>query len=79
MKVVTDAGVKPTPVPFRLHSQKEAPESAYVAVRYLDNWFYVDNADLLSKRVVLVLTLLFRLQAPEAPAIAPVLTVPTGK
>jgi hypothetical protein len=78
MGVVTSAGVAPPPIPFRIRSQKEEPARAYAAVRYQDHWFYIDHADTKSKRIVLFLSVLFSLQAPEVKAAAPVLTLPTG-
>ena len=78
MGVVTSAGAAPPPIPFRIHSQKEEPARAYAAVRYQEHWFYIDHADVKSKRIMLFLSVLFSLQAPEVEAAAPALTLPTG-
>ena len=78
MGVVTSAGVAPPPIPFRIQSQKEEPAGAYAAVRFQDHWFYIDRTDLKSKRIMLFLTVLFDLRAPEVEAAAPALTLPTG-
>jgi hypothetical protein len=51
---------------------------AFVAVRYLDAWFYIDRADLDSKRMFAMLLGLFELQAPASSGAAPMLTLPTG-
>lgn len=78
MGVVTSAGVAPPPIPFRIRSQKEKPARAYAAVRYQDHWFYIDLADIKSKRIMLFLSVLFSLQAPVVEAAAPALSLPTG-
>jgi hypothetical protein len=75
---VTSAGVAPPPIPFRIHSQKEEPARAYTAVRFQDHWFYIDHADVKSKRIFMLIMILFSLQAPEVEASAPTLTLPTG-
>ena len=76
--VVTSAGVAPPPIPFRIHSQKEKPAHAHTAVRFQDHWFYIDHADVKSKRIFMLIMILFSLQAPEVEASAPTLTLPTG-
>ena len=76
--VVTSAGVAPPPIPFRIHSQKEKPAHAHTAVHFQDHWFYIDHADVRSKRILMLIMLLFSLRAPEVEAAAPVLTLPTG-
>ena len=43
---------------LRVHSGREAPEAAFVAVRYEDRWFWIDRADSLSKRTFAYLSLL---------------------
>ena len=76
--VATAGGVAPPPIPFRIRSQKEPPARAYVAVRYQDHWFYIEHADVTSKRIMLTLSILLSLQAPDVEAAAPALTLPTG-
>jgi hypothetical protein len=76
--VATADGVAPPPIPFRIRSQKEFPARSYAAVRYQDHWFYIDHADVTSKRVMLTLSFLMSLQAPDVEAVAPALTLPTG-
>lgn len=78
MGVATADGVTPPPIPFRIRSRKEPPASAYAAVRYQGHWFYIDQADLRSKRIMLTLSILYSLQAPDVEAAAPALTLPTG-
>jgi len=66
-------------IPFRMRAGKERPKGAFVAVRYQDHWFYIDDTDLTSKRVLGTMIILLRLQAPSPTAAAPVLTLPTGR
>lgn len=65
-------------VPLKIHSSKEKPENAFVAVEYQDYWFFIEHSDHVSKQAFGLLTYLFILQAPQPPATAPLLTVPTG-
>lgn len=65
-------------VPLKIHSAKEKPENAFVAVEYQDYWFYIDHSDHTSKQAFGLLTYLFVLQAPQPPATAPLITVPAG-
>jgi hypothetical protein len=43
-----------------------------------DYCFYIDHADITSKRALSLLIGLFRLQAPTPSGAAPILTLPTG-
>lgn len=63
---------------LQIHSQKERPEDPYVAVRYRSHWFYIDHADIKSKRTFAIMQVLFQLQAPTGGTAAPLLTLPTG-
>jgi hypothetical protein len=65
-------------IPFTMRSSKERPENPYAAVRYQDYWFYIDNTDIRSKRALMLILLLFSLQASTPAGAAPVLTLPTG-
>jgi hypothetical protein len=64
--------------PFRMRSSKKRPESVFAAVRYKDYWYYIDHADITSKRALSLIIVLFRLQAPTPSGAAPILTLPTG-
>jgi hypothetical protein len=64
--------------PLRIRSQLEPPEDPYASVRYRDHWFYVDGADLRSKRAFATLMVLFELLAPGGGGAAPLLSLPTG-
>ena len=69
------AGVEPL---IRVQSDTEEPEDAYVAVRYRDHWFSIDDRDLQSKRIFSFMMFLFSMAETGAPAQKPVLTIPTG-
>ena len=71
-------GSKTSLFPFRVLWSKQRPDKPFVAVRYQDYWFYIDNSDINSKRSLGVIIALFRLQAPSTSGAAPILTLPTG-
>jgi len=62
----------------RIKSSIEEPTDAFVAVKYLDHWFYIDGRDYRSKRVFSFLLFLLTLAETGAPQKAPVLTIPAG-
>jgi hypothetical protein len=65
-------------IPFRMHTSKNRPDNVFAAVRFRDNWYYIDQADITSKRALGLIIVLFRLQAPTPAGAAPILTLPTG-
>ena len=65
-------------IPFRMRSSKNRPENVFAAVRFRDNWYYIDQADITSKRALGLIIVLFRLQAPTPAGAAPILALPTG-
>ena len=65
-------------IPFKMRSSKNRPENAFAAVRFRDNWYYIDQTDITSKRALGLIIVLFRLQAPTPAGAAPILTLPTG-
>jgi hypothetical protein len=62
-----------------IHSQKERPEKAYVAVQYRDWWFYIADDDQSSKATFSLLNILFSLQSETGKGRSPLLTLPIGK
>ncbi len=66
-------------IPFKMRSSKKRPEDVFAAMRYGDFWYYVDHADITSKRALNLIIELFRLQAPTPAGAAPILTLPTGR
>ena len=65
-------------IPFRMRSSKNRPANVFAAVRFRDHWYYIDHADITSKRALSLIIVLFRLQAPTPSGAAPILTLPTG-
>jgi hypothetical protein len=59
---------------LRVRSQPSRPAEAAAAVRYRDQWFYIDDADLESKATFSILSQVFAVQA-----VIPVLTLPIGR
>ena len=65
-------------IPFKMRSSKNRPANVFAAVRFRDYWYYIDHADITSKRALSLIIVLFRLQAPSPSGAAPILTLPTG-
>jgi hypothetical protein len=65
-------------IPFKMRSSNSRPKNVFAAVRHQDYWFYIDHADITSKRALSLILVLFRLQAPTPSGAAPILTLPTG-
>jgi len=63
---------------FSVHSSKERPANAYISVPHRGYWFYIANDDLETKSSFLLLQQLFNLQAGQAKAVGPTLTLPVG-
>ncbi|MHC4940846.1 MAG: hypothetical protein ACYTHK_18035 [Planctomycetota bacterium] len=53
-----------------------SPGDAFVKVKYHDNWFWIENSDLISKRTFTFLNLLSAFVESEQPALPTLLTVP---
>lgn len=65
--------------PFvRIHAGPARPAEPFVAVRYRDSWYWVEDGDRASKGVLSFLMLLFSLAETGLPRQAPVLTVPAN-
>jgi hypothetical protein len=65
-------------VPLNIRSSGARPSDPYVAVKYRNNWFYIDHSDIRSKRTFATVLVLFNLAAHTGSAQAPMLTLPTG-
>ena len=65
-------------IPFRMRSSNNRPEDVFATIRYKDYWYYIDHADITSKRALSLIIVLFRLQAPTPSGVAPILSLPTG-
>ena len=62
-----------------IHSQKEPPQKAYVAVQHRGWWFYIADDDQSSKAAFSLVNILFSLQSATGKGRSPLLTLPVGK
>ncbi|MFO1477333.1 MAG: hypothetical protein U1F98_11840 [Verrucomicrobiota bacterium] len=62
-----------------IHSRRDKPPRAAVAVRYRDWWFYIADDDQNSKVTFNLLNILFQLQASTGSGKSPLLTLPVGQ
>ena len=62
---------------IRIHSGLKRPDDAFVAVKYREHWFWIDDCDIKSKKVFSFLMFLFTLAETGMPEQVPVLTIPT--
>ncbi len=60
----------------RIYSGKSKPATAFAAVRYRDYWFWVDNGDRQTKRVISTVILIFTLADTGSPEKLPLITIP---
>ena len=56
----------------------DRPADAFVAVPYRDFWFWIDDRDVPSKRMLSFIMFVFALVEPGSKDAPPVLTIPTG-
>jgi len=70
--VAEDAGVLRL---IEIHSEKNKPDDAYVAVPYRDHWFWVDDRDLKSKRAFAFMMLIFTLADTGVKEQLPLVTI----
>ena len=61
-----------------IQSATEAPEDAFVAVRYKDYWYWIDDRDFISKRTFTFLMVLFSLTETGGKEGLPLVTIPAG-
>lgn len=69
---------KSLPPLLRIHSSPDKPSDAFIAVPYRDQWFWLDDRDMFSKRMFSFLMFMFTLVETGDKAPPPVITVPTG-
>jgi hypothetical protein len=72
-----DSGPRDQPL-VNIHSSEEPPTNVFVAVRYSDHWFWIDNRDFRSKSIFSFLLLLTSLAETGVTPQAPVITVPAS-
>jgi hypothetical protein len=79
----------PTPAPeilngapvaplIRILSSAQPPADAFAAVPYRNEWYWIDDKDLASKRLFSFIMFLFTLTETEGKQGAPVITIPVG-
>ena len=65
---------------LNVHSSPTRPASAWLAIPYRDQWFYVDESDLNSRRTLGLLNSLMRLEITAGGSQnVPILTLPLGR
>ena len=74
-----DSGMGGPSTPLiRIHSSRENPADAFVAVPYHDHWFWIDDRDLPSKRMFSFLMFIFTLVETGGKEGVPIVTIPAG-
>ena len=63
---------------LRIHSSPSKPDNAIIAVPYRDQWFWLDDRDMFSKRMFSLLMFIFSLVETGEKTPAQVVTIPTG-
>ena len=63
---------------LRVHSSLKPPEDDFVSIQYRGYWYWIDDTDYWSKRMLTFIMYLFSLAETGAPSQAPVLTIPAG-
>lgn len=66
------------PALIKVMSGKTQPGDAFVAVPYRDQWFWIDDRDLASKRMLTFLMILLSLAETGGASNAPIVTIPAG-
>jgi len=62
----------------RIHSTSEKPKDAFVSVPYRNCYFWIDDRDLMSKKIFSFLMFVFTLVETGEKGTAPIVTVPTN-
>ena len=62
----------------RIHSGSEPPPDAYVAVRYRNYWFWIDDRDLESKRAFMFLRVFSSIAETGVVPQSPIITIPAN-
>ena len=63
---------------MRIQGGSERPENAFVAVKHLNHWYWIDEGDFASKRTFTFLMLLFSMMESEDSEGLPLVTIPAG-
>jgi hypothetical protein len=70
-------GVEKAPPLVKIHSGAMPAPDAYAAIPYRGQWYWIDDADIASKRTFTFLMILFSLAETGQSAVAPIVTVPS--
>jgi hypothetical protein len=73
----TAAGEKVRPL-IRIQSSLGKPADAFVSIPYRNSYFYIDDRDLMSKKIFSFLMFVFTLVETGEKGVAPIVTIPTG-
>jgi len=69
----------PRAVPVaRIHASSERPVNAYIAARYRDHWFWIDDRDIGSKRIFTFLMVFSSIAETGAVPQVPIITIPAN-
>jgi hypothetical protein len=60
----------------RIHSGKEKPATAFIAIQYRNHWFWVDDSDWQTKRALTAVMYFFTLAETGDSGKLPLITVP---
>jgi hypothetical protein len=60
----------------RVHSGKDKPPSAFTAVRYRDNWFWIEQGDWQTKRALAAIMFFFTIAETGTETQMPLITIP---
>jgi len=71
------SGVPASPL-IQIHSSAHQPADAFVAVPYHNYWFWIDDKDLSSKRLLTSLLFMFSLTETGEKEGLPIVTIPTN-
>ncbi len=63
---------------IQIHSSSEKPGDAFVSIPYRNSYFWIDDRDLMSKKIFSFLMFVFTLVETGEKGTAPIVTVPTG-
>jgi hypothetical protein len=73
----TGAGEKIRPL-IRIQNSSGKPGDVFVSVSYRDSYFWIDDRDLMSKKIFSFLMFVFTLVETREIGAAPIVTIPTG-
>ncbi|MGH8388975.1 MAG: hypothetical protein ACRESJ_26425, partial [Pseudomonas sp.] len=61
---------------IHIHSSKERPKHAYVAVPYRDYWYWIEDSNLPAKRALGAVMFFFTLSETDSSEKTPLVTIP---